>query len=59
VDDDDDTVVVVPSTGGYVATLPSGCEAFNSGGTTLYDCGGVYYEPTYQGATLMYQVVQP
>ena len=57
--DDDDDVVIMPSTGGYVATLPSNCDAISEGGTTLYDCNGVYYQPTYQGASLMYQVVQP
>jgi hypothetical protein len=58
--DDDDTVVIMPSTGGYVAALPSNCEVTTGGGgPTLYECDGVYYQPTYQGATLMYQVVQP
>ena len=54
-----DTVVVTPSMGGYVSTLPSDCYATDGGGTPLYNCNGVYYQPTYQGSSLMYEAVQP
>jgi hypothetical protein len=58
IDDEPDTVVVAPSTGTYVTTLPPGCAVVSDGGGTIYDCNGVYYQPSYQGSSLMYQVVQ-
>ena len=57
--DHPDTVVVAPSTGGYVSTLPSDCYATDEGGRPVYNCNGVYYQPTYQGSSLMYEPVQP
>ena len=57
--DHPDTVVIAPSTGGYINTLPSNCYAVDEGGTPLYNCDGVYYQPTYQGSSLMYEAVQP
>lgn len=57
--DEPDTVVIAPSSGGYVSTLPSGCTTVVLGGANVYDCGGVYYQPSYQGSSLMYQQVQP
>jgi hypothetical protein len=28
------------------------------GGAVIYNCANVYYQPFYQGSTLVYQVVQ-
>jgi hypothetical protein len=58
IDDDDDVVVVnTPAAGNYVSTIPSGCALESSGGATIYNCGGVLYEPYYEGSTLVYRVV--
>jgi hypothetical protein len=50
-------VVVVPTAGTVVASIPSSCSVVPAGSTSLYACGNVYYQPVYQGSTLVYQVV--
>jgi hypothetical protein len=42
---------VVPALPGACATVPT----YNGG--VVYNCGGVYYAPYYEGYSLMYQVV--
>jgi hypothetical protein len=41
--------------GTVVAVLPGGCA--NVGG--MFNCGGVYYRPAYQGPNLVYVVSTP
>jgi hypothetical protein len=48
---------VAPQTGTVVATLPPACTPVETGGAALYNCGGAYYQPAYQGSELVYQVV--
>jgi hypothetical protein len=50
-------VVAAPTVGTLVPTLPAGCSAINTGGTMVYQCNNVYYQPAYQGTQLVYQVV--
>lgn len=50
-------VVQAPAVGTMITTLPGGCSAVSSGGTTIYNCSNVYYQPYYQGTQLVYQVV--
>ena len=42
----------------YVRTLPRGCTTVVTGGVTYHHCGGVYYQPVYQGTQLVYIVVE-
>jgi hypothetical protein len=56
---DEPDTVLAPSSGGYVTTLPAGCTTVLIAGEDVYDCNGVYYQPSYQGSSLMYQEVQP
>src|SRR5262245_60815934 len=44
-----------PAMGMVVTTLPPTCA--NVPGTALYDCAGAYYQPSYEGSNLVYQVV--
>jgi hypothetical protein len=37
--------------------LPSGCAPYPYATLTYYSCGGAYYQPTYQGDTVVYVVV--
>ena len=37
--------------------LPPACAPYPYSGFTYYSCGGAYYKPTYQGATVVYVVV--
>jgi hypothetical protein len=46
-----------PAYGTVVYAVPSGCAPVAVGGVTYQNCGGVYYQPSYQGSTLVYQVV--
>jgi hypothetical protein len=50
-------VVAAPTVGTLVPTLPAGCTTFNTGGTLVYQCSNVYYQPFYQGTQLVYRVV--
>ena len=51
-------VVGPPPIGSAVGYLPGGCVTVPTyAGSVLYNCGGIYYQPFYQGASLMYQVV--
>jgi hypothetical protein len=57
--DDNDPVVEAPplAVGSIVSTLPPSCPMIVTSATTVYSCNGVYYQPYYQGASLVYQVV--
>lgn len=47
-----------PPPGTVVAALPGGCvtvPTYNGG--VLMNCGGIYYQPYYEGTELFYQVV--
>ena len=46
----DNTVVAAPAPGTVVSTLPADCSA--SGGS----CGGVNYQPSFDGSNVVYQV---
>lgn len=46
-----------PST--VVYSLPSGCTPVVVNGVTYQSCGGAYYQPQYQGSTVVYQQVNP
>jgi len=45
--------------GTRVTVLPAGCTTVITRGVTYHHCGGVYYEPYYEGATVVYIVVEP
>jgi hypothetical protein len=45
---------VIRRTAVYAATLPAGCQTVLIEGTTLYQCGGTYY----QASGSQYEVVQ-
>jgi hypothetical protein len=51
------TTAPPPAVGTLVGTLPAGCTAASGTGGPLYNCNNVYYQPSYQGTTLVYQVV--
>ena len=38
-----------------VSTLPSGCSQTMAGGTTVYQCNGANYAPSYNGTTVVYR----
>jgi hypothetical protein len=48
-----------PPVGSIVTALPPGCVSAPKGGVEYYNCGGVYYRPTFQGNNLVYVVQQP
>lgn len=61
----DQTPQVTPQSGTAVPigttimSLPAGCSSVSApGGGTYFNCDGVYYQPSYQGNTLVYIVVQ-
>ncbi len=40
-------------------SLPYGCNTTRvSGGVTFYYCGGIWYQPAYQGTTVVYVVTE-
>jgi hypothetical protein len=45
--------------GTVVSALPPGCVATPVGGVNYQYCGGNFYEPKYQGSTLVYVVAKP
>jgi hypothetical protein len=45
--------------GSTVYSLPPACGTAYAGGVMYYSCGGNYYLPSYQGSTVVYQVVAP
>ena len=46
--------------GSVTNSIPvSSCSQVDEGGTTYYNCGGTYYQPSYQGSTVSYEVVSP
>ncbi len=48
-----------PAMGTVVPALPYGCveQPTYYGGGVMYNCGGIYYQPFYQGTSLMFEVV--
>jgi len=52
------TTVVVPPIGSYVRALPSTCTSINVNAVTYFQCGAAYYQPTFLGQSLMYEVVK-
>jgi len=51
-------VVAAPMVGTMVPVLPGACVTVPSyNGSVVYNCGGIYYQPVYQGASLMYEVI--
>ena len=47
-----------PPVGTIVGALPPGCGSVPTyNGSVLYNCGGIYYQPIYQGAALMFEVI--
>ena len=59
----DQTPQVTPQSGTAVPigttilSLPAGCSSVSATGGTYFNCAGVYYQPSYQGNTLVYIVV--
>ncbi|MET0294687.1 MAG: hypothetical protein ABW042_06675 [Phenylobacterium sp.] len=43
--------------GSMYYALPPGCPPYAWGGYSYYHCGGVYYEPRYEGDTVVYVTV--
>ena len=43
--------------GSVVASLPPSCPSMYVYGGTYYHCGGVYYQPQYQGSNVTYVIV--
>ena len=60
----DQTPQVTPQSGTAVPigttilSLPAGCSSVSAAGGTYFNCDGVYYQPSYQGNSLVYIVVQ-
>jgi hypothetical protein len=42
----------------YWYALPPGCPPWYWGGVTYYSCGGSYYQPQYEGDTVVYVTVE-
>ena len=43
--------------GTVVTALPSGCQSTTVDGVSLFNCGGVMYQPTFQSNNLVYVVL--
>ena len=43
--------------GSVYYALPPGCSPYSWSGYSYYHCGGVYYEPRYEGDTVIYVTV--
>ena len=51
-------VIAPPVVGTVVPALPGGCVSVPTyNGGVLLNCGGIYYQPYYEGTELFYQVV--
>jgi hypothetical protein len=51
-------VVGPPPIGTVVPAIPAGCVSMPAyRGGVVFDCGGIYYQPFYDGMSLMYEVV--
>ena len=50
-------VVAAPVVGTVVPALPATCATVGAGTTLLYNCSNIYYQPFYQGTTLVFRVV--
>jgi len=47
-----------PPVGTIVPALPPGCGTVPTyKGSVLYNCAGIYYQPMYEGTSLMFEVV--
>jgi hypothetical protein len=44
--------------GSYYYGLPHGCPAWGWGGASYYSCGGSFYQPIYEGDTVVYVTVE-
>lgn len=49
--------VTAAAVGSMIYSLPPACAPYPYMSYTYYSCGGVYYEPRYQGDTVVYVVV--
>ena len=49
--------VTAAAIGSAYYALPHGCAPYPYGGYSYYSCGGAYYEPQYQGDTVVYVTV--
>ena len=49
--------VTAAAIGSYYYSLPVGCPPYPYGGYTYYSCGGAYYQPQYEGDTVVYVTV--
>ena len=45
-----------PPKGSVVTALPAGCTSMEVDGVSMFDCGGVMYQPTFQSNNLVYVV---
>lgn len=51
-------VVAPPAVGTYVPALPGYCAQVPAAyGGVVYNCGGIFYQPVYNGMSMMYEVV--
>jgi hypothetical protein len=49
--------VTAAAIGSTYYALPSGCPPYSASGYTYYSCGGAYYEPRYEGTSVVYVTV--
>lgn len=49
--------VTAAAIGSTYYALPPGCPPYYYSGYTYYSCGGAYYEPRYEGSTVVYVTV--
>jgi len=49
--------VTAAAVGSMIYSLPPACSPYPYGGYSYYSCGGVYYEPRYEGDKVVYVVV--
>jgi len=45
-----------PPKGSVVTALPAGCTSMEVDGVSMFNCGGVVYQPTFQSNNLVYVV---
>ena len=51
-------IVAPPAVGTVVPVLPGACAAVPTyNGGVLYNCGNIFYQPFYEGTSLMYEIV--
>jgi len=49
--------ITAAAIGSSYYALPPGCPPYPYGGYTYYSCGGAYYQPQYEGDTVVYVTV--